>query len=59
MDENYEKLGTLIDDLESLCFGLELKMSADFHLDQLKEILPKKRIQIMLSFIFSIYNKIN
>jgi hypothetical protein len=42
MDENYEKLGTLIDDLESLCFGLELKMSADFHLDQMKEILPKK-----------------
>ncbi len=42
IDENYEKLGTLIDDLESLCCGLELKMSADFHLEQMKEILPKK-----------------
>jgi hypothetical protein len=42
MDENYEKLGMLIDDLESLCCGLKLPMSADFHVEQLKEILPRK-----------------
>lgn len=42
MDENFEKLGCLIDDLESLCAALELKMSADFHVEQLKEILPGK-----------------
>ncbi len=42
MDDNYEKLGTLIDDLESLSFGLQLNMSAEFHVEQLKEILPKK-----------------
>jgi hypothetical protein len=42
MNEDFEKLGCLIDDLESLCAGLELKMSADFHVEQLKEILPHK-----------------
>jgi hypothetical protein len=42
MDEEYEKLGMLIDDLESLCAGLQLPMSADFHVEQLKEILPTK-----------------
>ena len=42
MEENYEKLGTLIDDLESLYFALQLNMTADFHVQQLKEILPKK-----------------
>jgi hypothetical protein len=42
MDENFEKLGRLIDDLESLCCGLDIPMSADFHVEQLKEILPAK-----------------
>ena len=42
MNDNYEKLGTLIDDIESLSFGLQLNMSAEFHVMQLKEILPEK-----------------
>ena len=42
MEDNYEKLGTLIDDIESLSFGLQLNMSAEFHVKQLKEILPEK-----------------
>lgn len=42
MEENYEKLGTLIDDIESLSFGLQLNMSAQFHVAQLKQILPEK-----------------
>ena len=42
MEEKYEKLGTLIDDIESLSFGLQLNMSAQFHVDQLKGILPEK-----------------
>ena len=42
MNDNFEKLGTLIDDLESLSFGLQLNMSAQFHVDQLKTILSEK-----------------
>ena len=45
MDVEFEKLGMLIDDLESLCCGLNLPLSAEFHVKQLKEILPKKVIQ--------------
>ncbi len=42
MDDNFEKLGCLIDDLESLCCALNLNMTPDFHVEQMKEILPKK-----------------
>jgi hypothetical protein len=42
MNVEFERLGMLIDDLESLCCGLNIPMSADFHVEQLKEILPKK-----------------
>ena len=42
MEENYEKLGTLIDDIESLYFALQLNMPDSFHVQQFKEILPEK-----------------
>lgn len=42
MNDNYEKLGTLIDDIESLSFALQLNMPAEFHVRQLKKALPKK-----------------
>jgi len=42
MNENYEKLGTLIDDIESLSFALQLNMPAEFHVQQMKEALPEK-----------------
>jgi len=42
MNIDYETLGLLIDDLDNLAHGLQLKMPADFHVEQLKEILPEK-----------------
>ena len=42
MNDNYEELGTLIDDIESLSFALQLNMPAEFHVRQLKEVLPEK-----------------
>jgi hypothetical protein len=42
MEESYEKLGTLIDDIESLSFALQLNMDAKFHVEQFKKILPEK-----------------
>lgn len=42
MNEKFEELGLLIDSLESLSCGLDIPMPADFHIKQLKEILPEK-----------------
>jgi len=42
MNDKYENLGQLIDDIDSLAHGLSLPMSADFHVQQLKIILPEK-----------------
>jgi hypothetical protein len=50
-EESYEKLGILIDDIESLSFGLQLNMSAEFHVEQLKSILPDKVKQLKEVFI--------
>lgn len=36
-----EKLGQAIDRVDSLAHGLVLPMPADFHLQQLKKILPE------------------
>jgi len=42
MNDNYEELGALIDDIESLSFALQLNMPAEFHVQQLKKELPEK-----------------
>jgi hypothetical protein len=42
MNDDYEKLGTLIDDIENLSFALQTNMSAELHVEQLKKILPEK-----------------
>jgi hypothetical protein len=42
MNDNYEELGMLIDDIESLSFALQLNMPAEFHVQQLKKALPEK-----------------
>lgn len=42
MEEKFEILGQLIDSLESLACGLVLPLGADFHINQLKKILPEK-----------------
>tara|TARA_R110000824_G_scaffold187984_1_gene369278 strand:+ start:1512 stop:1694 length:183 start_codon:yes stop_codon:yes gene_type:complete len=42
MNDNLEKIGQTVDDLESLIAGLAIPMPPQFHLDQLKNILPEK-----------------
>ena len=42
MNDNYEELGILIDDIESLSFALQLNMPTEFHVQQLKKTLPEK-----------------
>lgn len=51
MDDKYETLGQLIDDLEDLTFALNIPMSDGFHVEQLKKILPKKVKDLKKSFI--------
>jgi hypothetical protein len=42
MNDNLEKIGQTVDDLESLIAGLNLPMPPEFHIEQLKTILPEK-----------------
>ncbi len=42
MEDKYETLGQLIDDLDDLTYALNIPMSDEFHVKQLKKILPKK-----------------
>ena len=51
MSDPFEKLGTLIDDIESLSFGLQLNMSAEFHVEQLKKILPTKVEELKETYV--------
>ena len=51
MEEKYEKLGQLIDDIESLQCGLDLPMPDHFHIEQLKKILPQKVYEFKQVFI--------
>lgn len=41
-NEQAEKLGQLIDSIDSLAHGLNIPMPAEFHIEQLKKILPEK-----------------
>ena len=51
MEEQYEKLGELIDDIESLSAGLNLPFPAELHVEQLKKILPEKVKEFKECFI--------
>ncbi|MCK9220215.1 MAG: hypothetical protein M0P47_09230 [Bacteroidales bacterium] len=51
MEAKYEKLGRLIDSLESLAYGLALPIPSQFHIDQLKKILPQQINEFKKSFI--------
>jgi len=51
MEDKFEKLGQLIDSIDSLAHGLSLPMPSQFHVDQLKEILPEKVKELKESFI--------
>jgi hypothetical protein len=51
MEAKYETLGQLIDSLESLAYGIDIPMSADFHIQQLKNILPQMVIDFKKSFV--------
>lgn len=41
MEDKFENLGQEIDRIENLWYGLSLPMPAEFHLQQLKVILPE------------------
>ena len=41
MEDKYEKLGMLIDEIDNLAHALNLPMSAEFHMEQFKKILPE------------------
>lgn len=51
MEDKFEKLGQLIDSIDSLAHGLNLPMSAEFHIEQLKKILPQKVEALKESFV--------
>jgi hypothetical protein len=51
MEDKFEKLGQLIDSIDSLTHALSLPMSADFHVQQLKVILPEKVEELKEVFI--------
>jgi len=42
MEEKYEILWELIDDMDSLAHGLDIPMEAEFHVKQMKIMLHKK-----------------
>lgn len=46
-----EKLGQAIDKVESLACGLNLPISAEMHLEQLKKALPKLVDELKEGFI--------
>ena len=46
MNENFEKSGVLIDELDSLAHGLQLPLNPQIHVDQLKKLLPEKVMEL-------------
>ncbi len=51
MTEQYEKLGQLIDSIENLSCALNLSLPAEFHVNQLKKLLPEKVASLKEIFI--------
>jgi len=42
MEDKFERLGLVIDAVDNLVHALELPLPPDFHLNQLKSMLPEK-----------------
>jgi hypothetical protein len=51
MEDKFEKLGQLIDSIDNLADALNISMSAEFHVQQLKNILPRKVKDLKESFV--------
>ncbi len=51
MEEKFEKLGQLIDSIDSLAYALNIPASPEFHIKQLKSLLPEKVKKLKESFI--------
>ena len=41
MNDKYEKLGELIDSIDSIAHGLNMPLGAEVHVTMLKELLPE------------------
>jgi hypothetical protein len=42
MEDKFEKLGQLIDELDVLTYSLAMDLPASMHVDQLRKLLPDK-----------------
>lgn len=51
MDEKFETLGRLINDIDSLVHGLQIPIEAEMHVDCLKGILPEKVAQFKAVYV--------
>lgn len=51
MEDKFEKLGQLIDSIDSLVHGMNTPMPSDFHMKMLKKLLPEKVKQLKESFV--------
>jgi hypothetical protein len=45
-EQNFEKIGQAVDRIESLAAGLNIPLSPQMHVEQLKKILPEIAQQI-------------
>lgn len=51
MEEQFEKLGQLIDEIESVSAALSLPVPPAMHVQQLRSILPKKVIALKECYV--------
>jgi hypothetical protein len=51
MEEKFEKLGELIDSIDNMSHGLNIPMPPNFHIEQLKSILPEKVKELKDCFV--------
>lgn len=51
MEEKFENLGTLIDELDSLAHGLKLNMPNELHVESMRQSLPEKVKRLKESFV--------
>ncbi len=51
MEEKFEKLGQLIDSIDNLAHGLNLPFPDEFHVRQMKSLLPERVRELKDMFI--------